>query len=357
MGRIENLMSRTISFVRFPMIFIIIYLHVVIGAWQNGLIVDANLYDTGYATFRMVLCEGFCRLFTPIFFFISGCLFFYNNEFSKAVYIGKIKKRIKSLFVPYLFWNLIVILFYLLSPLLFPSMVSGTKKPVLDYSFMDWLLCFIDSDGGYPINLPLWFIRNLMCMIIATPIIYFLIRKLKFVIVAVLGILWIVYGTPSNVIKSVFFFVLGCYAGIEKFDFTRLIEKKKLKYTVYASYIILMTITLILMSNKIQYTQYLHNLAITFGSLAVLLFVATKIKNNSFKPNRFLEQNAYFLYLFHAVPLLFLCKISVKCLHPESTLALISLHLVLPVVMAAISIAFHSIGMKYMPKFMSWIGG
>lgn len=79
-----SLLSKTISALRFPMIFVIIYIHVVLGRWQDGSIVvegGTSLYEI----FRFSFVEGVARIGVPLFFFISGFLFFYYDDFSKNV--------------------------------------------------------------------------------------------------------------------------------------------------------------------------------------------------------------------------------------------------------------------------------
>ena len=44
----------------------------------------------------------------PVFFIISGYFFFYQTKaFGKEAYSKKLRKRIKTLLIPYLLWNLL----------------------------------------------------------------------------------------------------------------------------------------------------------------------------------------------------------------------------------------------------------
>ena len=81
------------------------------SCWEDGSIVEESGTSL-YEIFRFSFVEGIARIGVPLFFFISGFLFFYYDDFSKNVYLGKIKKRFKSLVVPYIFWNLVVVGFY-----------------------------------------------------------------------------------------------------------------------------------------------------------------------------------------------------------------------------------------------------
>ena len=47
----------------------------------------------------------------PVFFIISGYFFFYQTKaFGKEAYSKKLRKRIKTLLIPYLLWNLLPVL-------------------------------------------------------------------------------------------------------------------------------------------------------------------------------------------------------------------------------------------------------
>ena len=44
----------------------------------------------------------------PVFFIISGYFFFYQTKvFGKETYFKKLKKRIRTLLIPYFLWNLV----------------------------------------------------------------------------------------------------------------------------------------------------------------------------------------------------------------------------------------------------------
>ena len=126
----KSLLSRTISFLRFPMIFFILYLHVVLGAWSNGRIVSDTTF-VGYELVRFIFVEGFSRIFVPCFFLISGFLFFYYSGFDRHIYWEKMKKRFRSLLVPYLFWNCFVIFLYFLGRYFYRSSKCLTSPSLL----------------------------------------------------------------------------------------------------------------------------------------------------------------------------------------------------------------------------------
>lgn len=97
----ETLLSKTIIFLRFPLIIAVVFIHnnlneTVING--NELIKESNLLI--YNILYHVINNDIARIAVPLFFFISGFLFFYRiSVFSKNEYKNKIKKRFKSLLI------------------------------------------------------------------------------------------------------------------------------------------------------------------------------------------------------------------------------------------------------------------
>lgn len=181
-----RILETTISFLRFPLIIGVILIHANLSEVIIGGIKCFNKTDYPIYTYvSYVLSQIIARTAVPLFFLISGFLFFYKIEiFNFDIFLQKIKKRIRTLFIPYIFWNFLIILIYLIGQSIVPNLISGGKKLICDYNFTDWLLSFWDTnlinpakDIGMPINYPLWFIRDLMVVIMFSPLIYFLVKK------------------------------------------------------------------------------------------------------------------------------------------------------------------------------------
>lgn len=98
----------------------------------------------------------------PLFFLISGYLFFQNKKcFNTEFFIDKIRKRIRSLLIPYLIANIVTLLIALLPIYLhLPSFVKHVD------------LCnILRVLTIQPIDAPLWFIRDLICLVFLSPIV------------------------------------------------------------------------------------------------------------------------------------------------------------------------------------------
>ena len=94
-----------IKSIRFPLIIGVILIHSVIIKSDEAINMGYSIL--GYST--KLMCEILPQFCVPMFFAISGYLFFYNlDKFSTRQYLNKIKRRFHTLFIPYLFWNLVV---------------------------------------------------------------------------------------------------------------------------------------------------------------------------------------------------------------------------------------------------------
>ena len=97
-------LSEAISWIRFPLIFLIILLHCYSTVKLPG---NHVMYFKAIYPFSLWLGETG----VPGFFFISGFLFFH----SKKTHRQKISSRIHTLLIPYLLWNLILLGLYVVA--------------------------------------------------------------------------------------------------------------------------------------------------------------------------------------------------------------------------------------------------
>lgn len=111
----------------------------------------------------------------PLFFFISGLLFYYNC--SREVIVGKIKRRVKSLIIPYLLWNaLFFVIYWMLSH--WDVTASRMNMVAMPSGIADVMLRILDSRFT-----PLWFIKDLIIFTLSAPVIFVLIRNCNLAII------------------------------------------------------------------------------------------------------------------------------------------------------------------------------
>src|SRR5882762_465882 len=160
------------------------------------------------------LSKGIARIAVPLFYLISGFLFYITWNFSFTGIVDKYKKRIKSLVIPYLFWSLFGVLLFLCLQTIPWSKNFFTKELIKDYSFSQLLETILVD----PIPYQLWFIRDLIMLVVFSPLIGFLTKSTRGIWILFLVVLW--FAAPktfelfSN--ESLLFFTIGCYLAFEK---------------------------------------------------------------------------------------------------------------------------------------------
>jgi len=144
---------------------------------------------------RSAAFDGFSRgmmfiteVCVPLFFVLSGFLYFRNvpERPDARFFWKKTRSRIFSLLIPYLIANGIAFLCYWAAHRFAPDMMSG-------FFGDDWRNpLFIFWTG--PVNMSLWFIRDLIIACIVAPLIYLLVRYTRIWGVLALGVVWFAVG-------------------------------------------------------------------------------------------------------------------------------------------------------------------
>lgn len=179
---------------RFPLAILVVFVHgfgadIDIAQLHASGLSGAAVFDYVRLFFSVVIA----RSAVPIFFIISGYLFFLKvEEYGRQVYVNKLKKRWYSLVIPYFAWNILFMLWTLM------FIVGGILlhgKPwngISDYFFQNgcshmfwnsgvwgerttWL--GVETHNSGPVLLPFWYMRDLIVMVVLSPVIFWLVRK------------------------------------------------------------------------------------------------------------------------------------------------------------------------------------
>ena len=82
----EELLSKTISYLRFPLTVGVVYIHF---SLEEGLAINGKIYGLDnpdwYFFIVNLISQTFARVGVPLFFVISGFLFFYRIDFNSDV--------------------------------------------------------------------------------------------------------------------------------------------------------------------------------------------------------------------------------------------------------------------------------
>jgi len=362
----DELQSKTIDFLRFPLIVGVVFIHtdfsdIVMAGVKQISFASYPIFSHIFFLFSKVIFE----VCVPLFFFISGFLFFYKTAtFSTEIYLQKLKKRVRSLLIPYIFWNLLVILFLLLAQtFLSGSLVSGRNKLITDYSLLDWLWSFWDTsqvnphlNKSLPINSPFWFIRDLMVVVLFSPIVFILIKKLKTYAVIIMGLLWIFnpfFYLPGLSTVSFFFFTAGAYFSINNKNFVS--GMRPMLPIVVPLYILLVAAQLFFLGSRWWVDLYCAGIII--GLITTVSIATHFIGKESWRTNTFLANSSFFIFAYHRLPLVFIIKFLFKVLKPQSEGLLLFLYLACPTVIIVLGLVIYSLLKQFWPRFTAMISG
>lgn len=317
MSKSQTSQNEIFSQIRLPLIVLVTYAHSY-GGVMEGYSVLGSGWDA-YEELKIVMSQTLVKMAMPMFFVMSGYLFFVNVEaFNKEIYWQKIWRRVKTLLIPYIIWNLLMAL------------------KLNDFN----LSIFVE-----PANMPLWFLRDLMIVSLFTPIIYIGVKKLKYWVFLLLlpvyltGI-WAIQPGPNP--YAICFFTLGAYLSIKRVN---LIEAcLRLEKTAYFLSVLL-ALAMILAYPTIIYSLLL--LFFRVVSVVAVFCLAYRILSRTTKriPKTACDAS-YFIYLAHYVFFFSFIDTTFFSLFGTSTLSMCAHYLLCPLVKVAIFVAIYYIYTK-----------
>ena len=206
-------LSKKITYLSFYAIIGVVYCHAY--NYYNRFLQPTTILAEGMtpgAMLQFFISNGLVRFGVPLFFCFSGYLFFCNWDFKWKEYLQKIGKRIRTLVIPYLIWTILAGgLLYSVYRVVGVERYSIVKEKVgalLEYDPLTWLL----SSPAFQ----LWYVLDLLKLVIISPVIYWLLKKCKLLPVIIFGVFWVFELTFFINCEGLLFFTLGSYLAINK---------------------------------------------------------------------------------------------------------------------------------------------
>lgn len=293
----NNYTSHKIKNISFLLMIMVVILHSYnIDTKQGGQIL---YFDKGFNwIFQNFISNGLTRIAVPLFFIISGYLFVLDKKYALNDFSRKIKKRIKTLVIPYLSWAIIGLLLYFILQSIPQSQSFFTKKLIKDYSLIEWVnAIFVD-----PIPYQLWFLRDLIVLVFLSPLIYWLVKNLKLIFLFFIFCFWL-FSQDSVLLTSeaLLFFATGIYINI---FFPAIIEvKNKFTYSFLGFWI-----ALLVLKTTFGFYEFdiILQMLVLKSSIIVGIIAFWKIYDKLSRPDKVsspffteLIGLSFFLYLFH----------------------------------------------------------
>lgn len=340
-------LSEVITWLRFPLIFLIILLHCYSVQRLEG---SHETYFKVLYPFSLWLGETG----VPGFFFISGFLFF----LSKKTYYQKLKARFHTLLIPYLLWNLILLTLYLVAWAAgYPQEING--RSIIGYTIIDYVRLFWDrgsfDDGNFvPLLCPLWYIRNLLIMSILSPILYYIIRYAREVFLLATTFWWLISYHNAFIPQTILFFSLGAYFSIFNINPLQMVQKQKI--------IFLILFAVLAACDIICHTAYytplnlqIHRLSLIFNIPALLILAYWSIQRGY--NSRLLPNTAFIVFCVHYPIVVALRKICIALFANATDSIHILFYFVCVIIATLISIGIYLLMDKYLPNIKRLLSG
>ena len=358
----EYIRKQCLDLLRFPLAIVVVICHVfttknINSVEQYPIFIELNKF-----------IDAFLRgISVPVYFLISGYVFFLCERFDKQTYSNKLKNRIKSLLIPYLIWNTIAILMVIIKEIpIFSSFLSHPNVD-LDLSIKNILSAYWKYDGSlnpvdiertnFPINTALWFIRDLMIIVITTPIIYQGIKRLKEFYIIPLGILYLISyyaGRHTMIISAYFFFSWGAYMSVQGVDFIKLSKR----YGLISIVIYLLCSTTYLGTIDYKWITTTCKLISTIVFPIAAFYIAQYlIINKKIKNSVFLSSGSFFIYITHCLLVHRVTKVLFMLIRPSSDIEVCTTYMLSCVTTISVLLFSFYILRKYCPRLLKVVAG
>ena len=220
---------------------------------------------TANSFIQQFVSQGLVRIVIPIFFAISGYLFFITFNPTIEGVKKKFISRFKSLFIPLVIWNIAGIIFIYIVQNFSALHVFISQGMIKDYSIMQ----ILDSIFIKPKLYQFWFIIDLIKYVIISPIIYYLVKKWNIYILTILFLGWFfninLYLFNNEGILS---FTFGASLAVNKYTIKKQENKKVSSCMLILWLVILIIKTFVEFKFNIN-SNILYKISILIGTIAV----------------------------------------------------------------------------------------
>lgn len=339
-----DIRSRALDLLRFPLAIVIVIVHVFVPIELYGYDYDFG----GILGFAIAFVKSFLtEQSVPIYFFISGYVFFLGFDLSMKSYAKKMRNRFKSLFIPYILWNTLAIILMLLP---FVPFLSGffprfDHNSPLDLSIPTILRMYWECGWSsirpadvinysvYPADVPLWFVRDLMIVAITTPLLNIMLRRFGAWIPVILGVIWFLVDRNSfprffQIASAYFFFSWGAYMSFNKKDMiTEFKRYRNLSFVIYPMMgaVLMVSIYALRLNIRDIYENgfpialyYTKNCAVLAGLPFAYNIAVILIERFDFRIARNLTSASFFIYAGHAPLIVYTERIATFIVRPET---------------------------------------
>ena len=192
-------------------------------------------------------------------------------------------------------------------------------------------------------------------MVLLSPVIYWLTRRLRYGLVLFFGVLWLAdlwrWHVTGFSITAFTFFSLGAYFSICRKNFVEIVEPYTLQLGVlYAVYIVLSFVVELDMA-------LFERLGIVLGMAFVVSVAARFVTKGTWNANKILSESSFFIFAFHMLALTIIEEVVPLNLSFGTDVILAFMYLFWSTSIVVGGLVLYCFLKKYMPRFTAIITG
>ena len=310
---------------------------------------------------------------TGLLFLISGFLYFINvdGKFTMQMYREKTRKRIITLLIPYLVWNGISLIYTIVTQITRWQI----KGKAIDFNILSsFWACHSWGEGCLnilgqpmpmtgPIDLPLWFLRDLIVVSLFAPVVFYLLKKMKSIFPIAMVLLYISQlwtSAPGFSIHAFMFFSVGAYMAMYKHDFQlfgSLISNSLV--TIFA--LILTVVSTALYPRSFEDLRYVQQLDTLFLASSMIWIANILLSRSSIRFPKLISESTFYVYAVHAcgiiiAPTTIILSLE-KLITSQNEYLLVFLYLISPFLVYGISLLYYQITKRLFKPLMPILTG
>ncbi|PVH24746.1 acyltransferase family protein [Sphingobacterium corticibacter] len=345
--------SRVIDGMRFPLIYLVVVAHLIPFTVQ-----EVTFPATGnelYVLISELFSHHISKISVRCFFFVSGYFFFQkctSNLFQFAVL--QWRSRFSMLLIPFFVWNIITILVIAVKNVLF-EFVGLARDVEYVHVSKSTILQLLWTN---PINFPLWYVRDLLCMIALFPFLFYYIKISRHFGILALGAIYLMNfesTIPGLSTTAIFFFSAGAYFSIHKKDLLHVFHGVK----VIALLLAIAFLVLAVLANGEPNHEYFLRVFLITGVVSSINLFAYLEERNMLPSNMLgLSSLTFFIYVAHEIYIInFLKGFFYDLEIYENGWIKIVCYIIIPLLCIGICMVFFYVFQKCVPRIVDVILG
>lgn len=345
--------SLRLKLLNFPLIVGVVYIHAYAAEITFGSTLLGPAELDGVTDFiRKLISQGIARLAVPLFFLVSG--FFFFLDANGQTMVDKLRTRCRTLLLPYIFWTLGFVTVRLIGqslPGIAPYCGTIILSDLAPTALVDAIFGFTRPPEAYHF----WFIRDLMLLMLVSPLLYRVLRFCAWPYLLVLFAVWIFGKWPLYIpdVVGVLFFSLGGYCAVRGYSL--------FAFDGCGRWFLALFLPL-LIADVLWYDAWfnvtLHRCTIVVGLMAVL-YLSQFLLRHHWCENVLLRLGgaSFFVYAAHEPLLGIVRTLAFQLLPLDLPAVMLLVYLLLPPLVVAVLVLLHLALIRVVPRGMRVVTG